>query len=869
MLLRLSNVSRPLSHLAPLLVCALALSGCTTEWHLDDQEPSKPSTLTITRQPSSQTVAAETSATFTVVATGSASIDYQWYEDGQAISGATSASYTVQKSPYLMNGSLFAVKVSAPSATLTSQTATLNVNPLVPDLQLAPIQAHTFGDPSFSVSAVSPSNGGITYAIVSGPATISGSMVTLTGPGNVVVGAMQVASGDYTAAETSATFVVEDAVEISSITPANQTIAPGRQTFRATVRGGSSGVLRWTATSGSFAGDVWTSPDSAGKYTITATSADDPTKSASTSITISPPVIIKQPANLSACTNGPVTLSVDAIYDRAYQWKRNGVPLPGATASTYFVPAADASLDAGEYTVSVSNPAGRVTSQAVAVSVGSSIVSNPSNVSVATDQTASFSVVATGMAPFTYQWYRVAPGTLNGLPVAAANSESFTTPNLSIANDGDRYYALVTDSCGTILTSTSATLSVHSNNVPPSILTQPTSQTVSAGGTAAFNVIASGTPTLNYQWYRIPVASDLGIAIPGATAPGYTLPASATSIQNDQDSYYVTVTNNFGEATSLPAVLAIAAGITITKQPSSVNINAGEAATFAVSATSVLPLSYQWYQAAPGSTAFVAIPSATSSAYTLPSAVVSASGSTYYVIVSNGVTASVQSATAALFVGQLSGVSSCPSWNLIASASYLGNCSYQLTESRPFVQGLIVWPTLISTANLQLSFTITTSDASPTPADGFAVLLGDPSLGATLTSIGIPGEGLAARGIPGLVIAFDDFENGDNGGNWPQDPQVPYIGIGRGEDDLWERPYFLVKTNIPALADPSGQIVSHDYLLHIINGHITIAMDGTQVLSGDVSVPPVAYLYATASTGASWETTIISNISAIASPPSP
>lgn len=297
------------------------------------------------------------------------------------------------------------------------------------------------------------------------------------------------------------------------------------------------------------------------------------------------------------------------------------------------------------------------------------------------------------------------------------------------------------------------------------------------------------------------------------------------------------------------------------------NIQPSETATFSVPATSLLPLSYQWYQAVPGSTTFIAIPSATSSVYTLPSADVSASGSAYYVIVSNGVTASVQSVTAALFVGQLSGISSCPDWNLIARASYLGNCSYQLTESQPFFEGLIVWPTLISTANLQLSFTVATSDSSPTPADGFAVVLGDPLLGATPTSIGIPGEGLAARSIPGLVIAFDDFENNSNGANWPQDRQVPYIGIGRGENDLWENPYYLVNTNISALADPS-QTVSHNYVLHIVNGHIIVAMDGTQVLSGDVNVPPIAYLYVAASTGASWETTTISNISAIVSSPS-
>jgi hypothetical protein len=47
---------------------------------------------------------------------------------------------------------------------------------------------------------------------------------------------------------------------------------------------------------------------------------------------------------------------------------------------------------------------------------------------------------------------------------------------------------------------------------------------------------------------------------------------------------------------------------------------------------------------------------------------------------------------------------------------------------------------------------------------------------------------------------------------------------------------------------------------------MTVTMDGTQVFSGHVDVPPIAYLYATSSTGMFWERTVISNISAVASP---
>ena len=50
--------------------------------------------VTITVQPLSQTVPVSQTATFSVTATGTAPISYQWSESGSAIPGATSASYT-------------------------------------------------------------------------------------------------------------------------------------------------------------------------------------------------------------------------------------------------------------------------------------------------------------------------------------------------------------------------------------------------------------------------------------------------------------------------------------------------------------------------------------------------------------------------------------------------------------------------------------------------------------------------------------------------------------------------------------------------------------------------------------------------------
>src|SRR6185436_17828649 len=48
----------------------------------------------------------------------------------------------------------------------------------------------------------------------------------------------------------------------------------------------------------------------------------------------------------------------------------------------------------------------------------------------------------------------------------------------------------------------SASVMVNSSSQPPTITTQPANQTLTAGQTATFSVVASGTPPLSYQWQK-------------------------------------------------------------------------------------------------------------------------------------------------------------------------------------------------------------------------------------------------------------------------------------------------------------------------------------------------------------------------------
>ncbi len=117
---------------------------------------------TITTQPVSQTVTAGQPATFSVTATGTAPLSYQWQKGVTPISGATGASYITPPTTGGDNGALFRVVVSNAAGSVTSTAATLTVVlPTLSSLSLSPSTV-TGGSPSTGtvmLSAPAPSDG--------------------------------------------------------------------------------------------------------------------------------------------------------------------------------------------------------------------------------------------------------------------------------------------------------------------------------------------------------------------------------------------------------------------------------------------------------------------------------------------------------------------------------------------------------------------------------------------------------------------------------------------------------------------------------------------------------------------------------------
>jgi len=82
----------------------------------------------ISTAPGPQSVTVGQTATFSVVATGTAPLSYQWQMNGTAITGATASTYTTAVTTLADNGATFRVTVSNAVGTITSAAATLSVS---------------------------------------------------------------------------------------------------------------------------------------------------------------------------------------------------------------------------------------------------------------------------------------------------------------------------------------------------------------------------------------------------------------------------------------------------------------------------------------------------------------------------------------------------------------------------------------------------------------------------------------------------------------------------------------------------------------------------------------------------------------------
>ncbi len=195
-------------------------------------------------------------------------------------------------------------------------------------------------------------------------------------------------------------------------------------------------------------------------------------------------------------------------------------------------------------------------------------------------------------------WRPVAGGATTDIPLGK-DAPGVTVPGLSA---GGNYLMSVKarDFSGNYSAASNEVL--VTTPVPVVITISPESMTVNPGANVTFNVSATGSAPLNYQWLKN------GSSIAGAKGASLTLNGVQTA---DAGSYSVVVGNSANSVQSGAAVLAINSAPVITHQPVAQTVTAGATVTFSVAATGTGALSYQWRKN--NST----IPGATATSYTL------------------------------------------------------------------------------------------------------------------------------------------------------------------------------------------------------------------------------------------------------------
>ena len=260
-------------------------------------------------------------------------------------------------------------------------------------------------------------------------------------------------------------------------------------------------------------------------------------------VNYTPPTITTQPVSVAALQGQTVTFSVTATGSAPliYQWLKNGVPIPSATAATLTLSNVQAS-DADTYTVVITNTAGSVTSNpaTLVLEFSPSITSSPLS------YTAYEKLTANAMIP-----------TNSG---GSANTVTLVANNVGIVPG-----SLVSGPAGTVgvgakvVKKVGLVLTLSVNNV---VNLNPLA--ISAGLTFtpvhSFDVKGIGG-ALIYQWKRNGVVlgngpSPTGSAaiVSGATTEVLTLTDMKPS---DAGSYSVTVKNDLGAATSKVATLNV------------------------------------------------------------------------------------------------------------------------------------------------------------------------------------------------------------------------------------------------------------------------------------------------------------------------
>lgn len=184
----------------------------------------------------------------------------------------------------------------------------------------------------------------------------------------------------------------------------------------------------------------------AGSYDVIVTSPSGSVTSGSATLKVIFPVtIVGQPAPVLAALGEQALLrvTVNGTPPFSFSWTKDGVVLPSAKSGTLLLSNLTPA-DFGSYKVEIANDAGKIESDRAVVYWKAGIASHPTNVSTRLEAAATFSVIANGAAPLSYQWRK------NGSPIAGAILSTYTVPRVN-PDDTGTYDVQVQNAFGSVI----------------------------------------------------------------------------------------------------------------------------------------------------------------------------------------------------------------------------------------------------------------------------------------------------------------------------------------------------------------------------------------------------------------------------------
>ena len=330
----------------------------------------------------------ESGNSLSVVLASPIGVSYQWRKNGANIPGATLFTYAI--SPEASVAGRYSVIATNAAGAATSQEATVSVVdfPDAPQFTLQPAGETVLPGTTVTFSARAIGSTAVSYQWRRNGVELSGA----TGATLVLPYVSAAATGTYTVVATNLEGVASSAAAplmmrttplgppVITAQPAATTVIPnGNLTLTAGVAANPPATYQWFLSGQTLPGEtaqtvVLSNVTAAGTYTFSATNSQGTVTSAPTSIRLTAPIEFgSTPPDQVTPAGSSVTLSapVQSSSNLGYQWRKNGVAVPGATSATLAFAAAKSS-DAGSYTLTATHGEGSQVSSPITLTVTAS-----------------------------------------------------------------------------------------------------------------------------------------------------------------------------------------------------------------------------------------------------------------------------------------------------------------------------------------------------------------------------------------------------------------------------------------------------------------------------------------------------------------